>query len=226
MKLAKKPRNGKERNAEQTREAILRAAIAEFAQEGFAGARTDAIARAAKVNKALLYYYFEDKETLYGAVLDHAFGNIYPRLAAILESELPCREKILAYAGTHFDALASNPRFCRLVHAEMGRGGREASPHLLHLGKKYLAKLAPQVQAVIREGIAAGEFRPLDPIHFAMSIAALNVFYFVAAPMFRVITGLNPFAPEHIAARRAAVLDQLSHALFVPERHAKREKAL
>lgn len=216
MRPIKKARNGKERNAEQTREAILRAAIQEFAQEGFAGARTDAIARAAKVNKALLYYYFEDKETLYGAVLDHAFGSIYPRLVAILDSDLPCREKILAYAGTHFDALASNPRFCRLVHSEMGRGGREGSPHLLHLAKKYISKLAVQVQRVIGEGVAAGEFRPVDPIHFATSIAALNVFYFVAAPMFRVITGQDPLTAERIAARRAAVLDLLSHALFLP----------
>ena len=55
---------------EETREAILKAALKEFAQEGLAGARTDAIARSAGVNKALLYYYFDDKETLYGAVLD------------------------------------------------------------------------------------------------------------------------------------------------------------
>ena len=49
-----------------SRRAILQAAITEFSREGVAGARTDAIARAAKVNKALLYYYFEDKESLYG----------------------------------------------------------------------------------------------------------------------------------------------------------------
>ena len=84
-----RPSNGKGRNPEQTRQAILKAAIAEFSREGVAGARTDQIARAAKVNKALLYYYFGDKESLHGAVLDHAFGSIYPRLAAILDSALP-----------------------------------------------------------------------------------------------------------------------------------------
>ena len=47
-----------------------------FRREGMAGARTDAIARAGGVNKALLYYYFKDKESLYGAVLDHAFGGL------------------------------------------------------------------------------------------------------------------------------------------------------
>lgn len=204
------------RNAEQTREAILKAASAEFSREGVAGARTDAIARAAGVNKALLYYYFHDKESLYGAVLDHAFGTIYPRLAAILDSDLPCREKILGYVGTHFDALAQNPAFCRLVHNEMVRAGRGGSPHVVKMGKRYLARLVGRLQEVLRMGTAERAFRPVDPIQFAVSIAALNVFYFVAAPMFRAVTGVEPFTRARIAARRAAVLDQVAHALFVP----------
>jgi TetR/AcrR family transcriptional regulator len=213
VRPARTSRNGK-RNAEQTREAILKAAIAEFAREGLAGARTDQIARTARVNKALLYYYFGDKEKLYAAVLDHAFGSIYTRLAAILDSDLPCREKILRYAGEHFDALAGNPQFGRLVHAEMGRAGREGSPHIRTLAERYISRLAMRVQAVLREGMAAGEFRPVDPMNFALSIPALNVFYFVAAPMIRAVTGLEPLTPERIAARRAAVLDLLAHALF------------
>ncbi len=227
---ARKPTTGKERNAEQTRQAILHAAIAEFSREGVAGARTDEIARAAKVNKALLYYYFRDKESLYGAVLDHAFGSIYPRLAAILESGLPCREKVLRYAEAHFEALAQNPSFCRLVHSEMGRAGREGSPHIRQLADRYISKLSVQLQRVLHEGMASGEFRRVDPLHFATSIPALNVFYFVAAPMIRAITGEEPLTPERIAARKAAVLDLLAHALFTPE--AKRnpfrpkEKAL
>ena len=61
---------------EESRAAILQAAAKEFAELGIAGARTDAIAREARVNKALLYYYFKDKETLYGAVLDNAFSGM------------------------------------------------------------------------------------------------------------------------------------------------------
>jgi len=58
---AKNHRLGSRGRPEETRASILEAATREFAQEGVAGARTDAIARAARVNKALLYYYFEDK---------------------------------------------------------------------------------------------------------------------------------------------------------------------
>ena len=70
------PRLGSRGQPEESRAAILQAAAREFAELGIAGARTDAIAREARVNKALLYYYFTDKETLYGAVLDDAFSGM------------------------------------------------------------------------------------------------------------------------------------------------------
>ena len=57
------------RNPERTRERILCAALKEFAANGFAGARVDAIARRAAINKRMLYHYFGDKEGLFKAVL-------------------------------------------------------------------------------------------------------------------------------------------------------------
>jgi len=58
-----------ERNPERTRGRILSAALKEFAAHGFAGARVDAIAGAAAINKRMLYHYFGDKEGLFRAVL-------------------------------------------------------------------------------------------------------------------------------------------------------------
>src|SRR5215468_8464392 len=95
-------RLGSRGKPEESRAAILQAAIREFAREGVAGARTDAIARAARVNKALLYYYFKDKDALYSAVLDHVFGGLRQAVEAALALNVPPREKILAYAGAHF----------------------------------------------------------------------------------------------------------------------------
>src|SRR5258708_28195981 len=89
------PRLGTRGQPEESRGAILKAAVAEFAEHGTAGARTDAIARAAHVNKALLYYYFKDKDTLYEAVLDHVFSGLRARVMPVLESKLPPRQKML-----------------------------------------------------------------------------------------------------------------------------------
>jgi AcrR family transcriptional regulator len=66
---ANKIENAGTRNPERTRERILSAALKEFAAHGFAGARVDAIARRADINKRMLYHYFGDKEDLFKAVL-------------------------------------------------------------------------------------------------------------------------------------------------------------
>src|SRR5713101_9389483 len=112
MKAAtSKPRMGSRGRPEESRAAILQAAVGEFSRESVAGARTDAIARSARVNKALLYYYFKDKESLYGAVLDQVFGGLLACVGEVLSRDLPPRQKIIAYAGAHFDYVASHPLY-------------------------------------------------------------------------------------------------------------------
>ena len=202
---------------EESRASILQAAAHEFAAPGVAGARTDAIAREARVNKALLYYYFKDKETLYGAVMDDAFSGLKNAVFQVLDSELPPREKIMAYAGAYFDFIASNQLYPRLMQREMMRAREGHSPHIEKVIKTYIRPIFARVSEVLREGIAKGEFRAVNPVHFVPSIVAMIVFYFSSAPMMQKIVGFNPLTPERIAERRAAVLDFISAALFRPK---------
>jgi TetR/AcrR family transcriptional regulator len=211
---ASNARLGSRGRPEQSRAAILQAAVREFADQGIAGARTDAIARAAKVNKALLYYYFKDKEALYGAVLDQVFGGLIAHVGEVLSRDLPPQEKILAYAGAHFDYVASHPLYPRIVQGEMMGVGRSRANHLERIVKQYFRPLFGRVTEVLKTGQAAGDFRPVDPIHFVPSMIAVIVFYFTSAPVMRLMTGKDPMSPERVAARRAAVLDLISAALF------------
>jgi TetR/AcrR family transcriptional regulator len=201
---------------EESRAAILEAAAREFGEHGIAGARTDAIAREARVNKALLYYYFKDKETLYGAVLDNAFAGLKTAVFQVLDSELPPREKIIAYAGAYFDFIASNQLYPRLMQREMMRAREGKSQHIDKIIKNYIQPIFARVSEVLREGISRGDFRAVNPAHFVPSMVAMIVFYFSSAPMMQKIVGFNPLAPERIAERRAAVLDFISAALFKP----------
>ena len=210
-------RMGSRGKPEESRAAILQAAAHEFAAHGVAGARTDAIAREARVNKALLYYYFKDKETLYGAVLDDAFSGLKNAVFQVLDSQLPPREKIMAYAGAYFDFIASNQLYPRLMQREMMRAREGQSPHIEKVIKTYIQPIFARVSEVLREGITKGEFRAINPIHFVPSMVAMIVFYFSSAPMMQKIVGFNPLTPERIAERRAAVLDFISAALFRPK---------
>jgi TetR/AcrR family transcriptional regulator len=215
-RLANRPRMGSRGQPEESRAAILRAAARAFAEQGIAGARTDAIAREARVNKALLYYYFKDKESLYGAVLDDAFGGMKARVFEALDSDLRPREKVLAYVSAYFDFFAANPIYPKLVQREMMRAREGSSEHIDRLIGTYFQPIYHRLGQLLNRGIAEGEFRKVDTAHFIPSMIAIIVFYFSSAPVIRRIVRFNPLTPERIAERRAAVLDFISAALFKP----------
>jgi TetR/AcrR family transcriptional regulator len=209
-------RLGSRGQPEESRTAILDAAAREFAQYGVDGARTDAIAREAHVNKALLYYYFKDKETLYGAVLDAAFSGLKDKVFRVLDSTATEREKILKYVGAYFDFIASNQLYPRLMQREMMRAREGESQHIDKIIRNHIQPIFTRVSEVLREGIASGEFREVNPAHFVPSMVAMIVFYFSSAPVMQKIVGFNPLTPNRVAERRAAVMDFVSAALFRP----------
>jgi TetR/AcrR family transcriptional regulator len=199
---------------EQTRGAILRAAIQEFAHKGIAGARTDAIARNAKVNKALLYYYFKDKDSLYLAALDSVFTERNRRILDVLQRPVPPGEKLHLYVGEYFDYLAANPLHRDLVQREMMRASSGAPSHLHRIAQLYMKPVYTALAGLLREGERAGEFRAVDPAQFVPFMIAVVVFSFSSAPMMKLVTNVDPLAPERLAERRSAILDFISAALF------------
>jgi TetR/AcrR family transcriptional regulator len=207
---------------EQSRQSILDAASLEFATAGYAGARTDAIAKAAKVNKALLYYYFRDKESLYGAVLDRNFGGLLGEIIRVLDTDKPAGYRMLAYALRHFDYVASHPEYRRLVQHEMMRAGAGRTEHFPRLIETFFRPLLDRIVGTIEEGIEEGEFRPVQPMHFVNSMIAVVVFYFTSVPLIKAVTGRDPLSREALAVRRGAMLDFIGGALFANDAHGTR----
>ena len=91
-----------------SRDRILQAAIREFSEHGLAGARTGAIAAEAHVNKALLYYYFRDKEALYAAALEEVAGKVAGDAIALLDLDCSPGERVLRLVLQHFDRISPN----------------------------------------------------------------------------------------------------------------------
>jgi AcrR family transcriptional regulator len=164
-----------------------------------------------------LHYYFRDKERLYGAALDHVFATLSQRMLEVLDRDLPPQEKIMAYAGAHFDFIAASPIYPRMVQREMMRAGRHGSPHMQRIAERYLRPIFLRIMALMQEGMARGEFRRIDPAHFVISLIAMNVFYFSSAPMLALVMGGNLLTPQHIAERKTAVMDAAAAMLLVPK---------
>ena len=198
---------------EATRTAILQAAVTEFSTLGPEGARMDAIARAAGVNKALLHYYFGTKEGLHGAVLDEIFGQVRDRAVAILDGPGSPGEGLLGYFLTHFDRLAQG-HTGRLMAYEMMRARDGRASNLPRLARTLFGPLHQLMNRRHREGVAAGELRPDDPAQVFLALIGMNVFYFMSAPMYREITGADPREAAALARQRADMVEFAARLLF------------
>jgi len=193
-----------------TREAILEAAERIFAEEGLEGARTDAIAAAAGVNKALLYYYFRSKEELYRAVLEGYVKDFNQQALELLSSKGSARSLLLRYINLHFDFISAHrhhgPLFQRMLMADKKTWVRLAREHGLPRLKALLK--------VIERGMRTGEFHRMDSTHIAISLVSLIAFYFSSATVLHAVSGIDPYTKANVQRRREEVLRFVRYALF------------
>src|SRR3984885_8833200 len=148
--------------ADQTRKAILRAAIREFSTNGLAGARTDAIAGSAKGKKALLYYYFKSKTGLYAAAIEEVSSAVAERAFAALDPKHSAGERLLRTALSHFDRILTQRDFQSLMQQEMVRMRRGESDEMPALVKNVFKPLLGKLQEAVHEGIEKGELCEMD----------------------------------------------------------------
>jgi len=203
-------RHSRPHNSGATRQAILHAAERIFADEGLEGARTDAIAAAAGVNKALLYYYFRNKHGLYREVLEGYLADFNRQAMELLSSEGSARAVLERYINLHFDFIAAHrhhgPLFQRMLMTD--------EKSWVRLARELGLPRMKAILKVIERGKRDGELRQMDSFHIAISLVALVVFYFSSAPVLRAVGGIDPYTRADVERRRAEVLRFVRYALF------------
>lgn len=204
-------RRTQEARSDESRAKILGAAERIFARDTLAGARTDAIAAEARVNKALLYYYFKSKETLYEAVIEQHLREFNQQALAILTAPGPAGALLLRYVNLHFDFISQRRRHAPLFQQLMMKGGKPSE----RLFRNYISPRAEALRKLLQRGMQQGEFRKADPFHTAVSIAALIVFYFSTAPMLQRFGYSDPYSAANLKQRKHEVLQFIRHGLLL-----------
>ncbi len=207
------PQDPADRSAE-TRARILEAALREFSANGLAGARTEQIAAAAGVNKALLYYYFASKEKLYLAALELVATRVKESTMAVLLRDATPGERLLRAALSHFDRILTQREFQSLMQQEMIRLHKGEQGALSVLVDRVFGPLWQLFESVVREGIASGELIETDWLQMVLAALGANVFYFLSAPVWRLILEFEPFDPKALRRRRIALVEFLGQAVF------------
>jgi TetR/AcrR family transcriptional regulator len=212
-------------SATPTRTRILDAAIREFSENGLAGARTEQIAEAAGVNKALLYYYFKGKDALYAAALESIAEGVRASSMAVLDAPGSAGERFLRSALDHFDRIHTNWRFQSMMQQEMVRLHRGEAHALTPLVETVFKPLTARMQEVLDEGVASGELIAVDPSQIRYSALGANVFYFLSAPLIRMITGVDPLERRNLESRRQSTVEFLGASIFTDRVHGARVAA-
>jgi AcrR family transcriptional regulator len=190
------------RDADRTREKILRAAMHEFAAHGFGGARMEAIAGRSEVDKKLIYYYFAAKDELFLAVLEQSYVDIRAAEHALqLQATDPLQaiETLVAFTWNHYLA---HPEFLALLNSEnLHRGGHlKRSRRVRQLNSPLIEVLAD----VLARGEASGVLRSgIDPMQLYISIAGLAYFYLSNKHTLGAIFGRDLMSAEALAERLA-----------------------
>jgi AcrR family transcriptional regulator len=180
--------NGRRRDAGRSRRAILDAALVEFAEQGHAGARIDAIAARAGLSKPLIYSYFGDKDALYAAALREAYIQIR---AGERDLDLDHRDPesaIRALVSFTLDHFRSKPWFISMLNTENLRGG--ATIRALEDVGSIQSPLVDGLARVLERGVVTGRFRPgIDPVDLYITIASLCYFPISNAHTLRAVFG-------------------------------------
>jgi AcrR family transcriptional regulator len=185
---------------------ILEVATAEFAANGFSGARVDEIAALTRTSKRMIYYYFNSKKGLYLAVLENAYRSIREVEAGLDLDALDPETAMRALVGYTFDYQNAHPEFVRLVMIE---NIHEA----VHLRSSKAiqglnVRIIDSLKRIIARGQRAGHFRKgLDPIDLHLTISALAFFNVSNQATFSAIFNVDMGSIKALAIRRAQVVD-------------------
>ena len=202
------------RDADRTQQAILRAAMDEFAESGLGGARMDSIAERAGVNKRLLYYYFGSKEALFLAALETTYADIREAERALKLESLDPPEAVRRLVTFTWQHYLKHPEFLTLLNSENLHRARH-----LKRSKRIREMNSPLVQLlgdVLERGRRDGVFRGgVDPVHLYISIAGLAYFYLSNNPTLSTIFARDLMSPKALSERLSHITEVVMGYLLV-----------
>lgn len=189
------------RDAEQTRQRILAAALDEFSAKGISGARVDTIAEQARVNKRMLYYYFGSKEELFRAVLRARFAE-----AARDQESPPVRPSPADRLPALAERFASSPQYVRLLMWEAlersADGELEEEEIRRAVYRRWVETVADEHASRTDTAGDTSDGNAIDAAQLVLAEVAMTMFATAFPQVVRLVTGEDPDAPGFLAAQR------------------------
>ncbi len=172
---------------ENPEEEILNAAKDIFQQKGMAGARMQEIADKAKINKALLHYYYRSKQLLFEAVFKNAFNLLAPQIEKVLNDDTDLFEKIRNFTNNYVSFVIKHPCLPNFVIQELNRNPEFIEKLKASENFPSTEKFKLQVITAINEG----KIRTIESEQLLINIIAMNIFPFIGEPLLMALTNVD-----------------------------------
>lgn len=183
---------------ENTETEILIAAKEIFQQKGMAGARMQEIADKAKINKALLHYYYRSKQLLFEAVFKSAFSLLAPQLNKVLNDDSDLFEKIRKFTENYVSFVIKHPYLPNFVVQELNKNPEFVQKLRSEKNFPSIEKFKLQVSDAINQGI----IKPIEAELLFINIISLNIFPFIGEPLLMALVNVDKESYNKILENR------------------------
>jgi TetR/AcrR family transcriptional regulator len=192
----------KHKKDSNTEQKILDAARNVFVRKGMYGARMQDIADEAGINKAMLHYYFKDKQQLFEQIFMEAASKLFPRINIIFSSDAPLFEKIEQFCEEYITIILENPYLPLFVLNEINQN---PTYFMTKLGSKPRPqKFLEQIAKEVKEG----RIKDISPLQLLMNMISMAIFPFVAKPMFQLNLGIDELQFRMLMEQRKKAMAQ------------------
>jgi AcrR family transcriptional regulator len=192
----------KDKNTEQN---ILNAAITVFQQKGMAGARMQEIADEAKINKAMLHYYFKSKHKLFEAVFQQSFNQFAPHINGIFNSDAPVIVKIESFVDRYITFVQDNPYLPSFLIQEINNDPEFANSFFKTHGAPNPERFEKQIAKEVEQGI----LKPIDPKQLLLNLFSLTAFSFAATGLVKGILNVDDTTFKLMMEERKRLIPKL-----------------
>ncbi|MCP2519074.1 TetR/AcrR family transcriptional regulator [Candidatus Aminicenantes bacterium AC-708-M15] len=193
-----------------TKERILKVAQEIFSKKGFDSTTTQEIAERAKVNKAMIHYYFKNKEGLYIEILRKLFSEIASKILNIFSMNLTPPEKFKLLISEYIDFISKN----RFLPPLVLRSVLSYKRNIYEIIKEIMLPVYKKGEEVFDEGKRKGYFYDYDYKNLIPTLIGAIIFYFIAHPVFSFIWEDNPLSNENLEKRKNELIKFIEKALI------------
>lgn len=194
-------------------EKIMDAAIKVFTEKGLAGARMQEIADEAGVNKAMVHYYYRNKQNLFENIFKKKVKELFRAFSIILVADQSFEEKIRSFIETEIEIISQFPSLPLFVLNEAGKNPAILDEVFEEGGPKRLIKL---FRKMVEQEVKKGSIRSLKFDELLINIMSLCIYPFVARPILQFVLDKDDLDyKDMIEARKHTVADLIINDLSI-----------